>query len=219
MKEFLINLLVSICCGAIVIPCFLICLKLSEWYKDGIEARVQSRIGWWLIYDGDQVLDEMQKSCDRLDIDKKYLLASASEIEMASKIIENFQEKKKYLYFNIDATIKNAKTPYHYFLMYHLSSFLDDKNDICFDGNKMYIEISRERHDIAASSYCAATSYYTINYSLTEYGMVYNKLRYMAKFYCEQMRNKINKTNFHHYSEGVKKILDTQENIFYEDIK
>lgn len=213
MKEFLINLLAFICCGAIAIPCFLLCLKLSKWYKDGIEARVQSRIGWWLIYDGEQVLDEMRISCVCLDIDKNYLLLSASEREIASKIIENFQEQKKHLYFHIDATLEKAKTPYHYFLMYHLSSFLDKKDDISFEGNQMYIEKSRERHDNAGS-------YYTIKYDVTDYGMVYNKLRYMARFYCEEIENKAKKTDIRYYSSDlIKKILDTQETTFYENIK
>ena len=203
----------SLLAGAIAIPCFLLTLKLSVWHKDSIEARVQARIGWWLISNSEQVLDEIRKSCVCLDIDKNYLLVSAYEREIASKIIEDFQEQKKYLYFHIEATIKKAKTPYHYFLMHYLSSFLDEKDGICFDGSKMYIEKSRERHDNAGS-------YYTIKYDVTDYGMVYNKLRYMARFYCEEIENKSKKTDIRYYSSDlIKKILDTQETTFYENIK
>ena len=75
----------------------------------------------------------------------------------------------------------------------------------------MYIEKSRERRDDAGS-------YYSIKYSLTEYGIVYNKLRYMALFYVDKL-NKVKYKRDSNYSEPIKKILDTQEITFFEDIK
>lgn len=190
-------------------------IELNGWDKDYFKTSVESRIGWWLLSSSNEVLETMQSICryGRIDIDPKYLLSSSSEIEIARSIIEKFQEQSKYLYFNIDATKKNATTPYYYFFMHYLNSFLDKKDDTCFDGNKMYIEKSRER--------CVnAGSYYSINYDVTNYGMVYNKLRYMARFYCEGIKNKINKTNIRYYSSDlIKKILDTQETTFWENIK
>lgn len=214
--DFLLLAIFMLIFSVIITPCFGLCLKISEWNKEGIKARVESRIGWWLISNSEQVLDEMRISCKLLptEIEPKYLISSAAEAEIARSIIEKFQEHSKYLYFNIEATKEKAKTPYCYLLMFYLNSFLDDKDDIRFDGNKMYIEKSRERRDNAGS-------YYTIKYDVTDYGMVYNKLCYMARFYCEGIHNKIKKTSNIHYfsSDLIKKILDTQETTFYEKIK
>lgn len=189
---------------------------INHWGEDYIKMSVESRIGWWLLASSEKVLYEMELRCKLypIEIEPKYLISSAAEAKIARSIIEKFQEHSQYLYFNIEATKEKAKTPYCYLLMQYLSSFLDDKDDICFDGNKMYIEKSRERRDNAGS-------YYTIKYDVTDYGMVYNKLCYMARFYCEGIHNKIKKTNNIHYfsSDLIKKILDTQETTFYEKIK
>lgn len=194
---------------------FVLIMTINHWEENYIKTSVESRIGWWLLSSSKEVLDKMQSICRLypIDIETKYLISSASEAEIARSIIEKFQEHSKYLYFNIEATKEKAKTPYHYFLMHYLNSFLDKKDDICFDGNKMYIEKSRERRDNAGS-------YYTIKYDVTDYGMVYNKLRYMARFYCEGIENKLKKTDIRYYSSDlIKKILDTQETTFYENIK
>ena len=185
-------------------------------YKLYIDKKVQDRSIWWLLSSGKEVLEKMQTTCALypINIEKQYLISRDSEMQIAREIIEVFQEQCKYLHFRLEGTYKNAKTPYYYFFMRCLSSFLDDKNDDSFYGfcgNKMYVEKSRERHDDAGS-------YYKITYSLTEYGLVYNKLRYMACFYID----KINSARYDHYSgysEHIKKILDTQETTFFEDIK
>lgn len=193
---------------------FVLIMTINHWEEDYIKTSVESRIGWWLLSSSEKVLYEMQFRCQLLpiEIEPKYLISSA-EAEIACSIIEKFQGHSQYLYFNIEATKEKAKAPYCYLLMHYLSSFLDDKNDINFDRNKMYIEKSRERHDNAGS-------YYTIKYDVTDYGMVYNKLRYMARFYCEGIENKLKKTDIRYYSSDlIKKILDTQENTFYESIK
>lgn len=199
--------------AAIAIPIFLLIIHFDGWYDDYLDARVKARIGWWLLSSSREVLDAMQSMCRLypIEIEPKYLISSAAEAEIARSIIGKFQEERKQLYF-IEATREKAKTPYRYLLMFYLNSFLDDKCDICFDGNKMYIEKSRERHDNAGS-------YYTIKYDVTDYGMVYNKLHYMARFYCEKIENKAKKTDIRYYSSHlIKKILDTQETTFYENI-
>lgn len=215
MKDLVFYLFGVLSSILVAIPILLLIIHVYGWYEDYLKTSVESRIGWWLLSNSNEVLQTMQSICryGRIDIDPKYLLSSSSEMEIARSIIEKFQEQSKYLYFNIDATKKNATTPYYYFFMHYLNSFLDNKNDVSFDGNKMYVEKLRERRDDAGS-------YFSIKYSLTEYGIVYNKLHYMARFYCEGIKNKNNKTNIRHYSSDlIKKILDTHETTFYENIK
>jgi hypothetical protein len=208
MKDFLIEVLISIFCGIVAVPLACLGIHISVWNKDSLQARVKARVGWWLIDSSEEVLNEMRFICKCFDIEPQYLLSSAAEIKIASEIIKEFQEHSKYLYDQLEGTKKNATTPYHYFYMYYLKSFLDDNNGRYSDFDKKYIEKSRERRDNAGS-------YYSIKYSLTEYGIAYNKLRYMARFYLE----KSNKQNVNYYSDGIKKILDTQEITFFEDIK
>ena len=208
MKDFLLVALLYIFCGIVAVLLTCLVIHISGWHKNSLQARVQARIGWWLIYGSVEVLDKMRSICRHFDIEPRYLLSSASETEIASEIIEEFQRRSKYLYDQLDSTIKNATTSYYYFLMHYLNSFLDDNSGRYCDFNKKYIEKSRERCDNAGS-------YYSIKYSLTEYGIVYNKLRYMARFYLEKCNNK----NNNYYSDDIKKILDTQEITFFEDIK
>lgn len=182
-------------------------------YKLYIDKKVQDRSIWWLLSGSREVLEKMRTTCALypINIEKQYLISRHSEMQIAREIIEVFQEHSKYSRFRLEGTYKNAKTPYCYFFMRCLSSFLDDKNNIYFNHNEMYVEKSRERREDAGS-------YYDVKHSITEYGMAYNKLRYMAHFYVDKI-DSVKYDHYHGYSEYVKEILDTQEITFFEDIK
>jgi hypothetical protein len=204
-RGFVELIVIAMICGAIFL--------VYKCYKLYIGKKVQDRSIWWLLSGSREVLEEMRTTCALypIYIEKQYLISCDSEMQIAREIIEVFQEQSKYLCYRLEGTYKNAKTPYCYFFMRCLSSFLDDKNNIYFNDNKMYVEKSRERREDAGS-------YYDVKHSITEYGMAYNKLRYMAHFYVDKI-DSVKYDHYHGYSEYVKEILDTQEITFFEDIK
>ena len=199
MTDFLIKLLLYLLCGvfSISFACIVICIK--ERYENYITMRAQDRIGWWVIEKSDNLLDYIRKKVIEKGIDAKYLITDEFEKKVALEIIEIFQERHKELYLNCSSNTKLARMKYSDVFVYYFEKFLDEHNDNYFNGNRMYIEKSREG--------CK------VEYNLTQYGVVYNKLRYIARFYCEKS-TKLNKDN-DYYSEGVKNVLDTGENTFY----
>lgn len=181
-------------------------------YTLSVDKKVSGRESWWLLSSSYRVLEDAISVCqlNPIKIENEFLPLRDSEKAIAREIIGKFQEHSKDRPRQLKRTYKNAKEPYLCFFMICLDSFLGDKNDVRFHGNEMYIEKSRERRDDAGS-------YYDITYSVTEYGMVYNKLRYMAQFYVD----KINQVEYNlnsNYAESTKKILDIKEIHFFEDI-
>ena len=200
MKYFLMYLLF----GIISVLCFLFCLKISEWYKDYITMRVRNRIGWWVIDDASKVFSYMQRTCKKLNIEEKYLINSEVEKKIAFEIIDIYQQHSKDWYLSCSDNFKLAIMPYNDFFMYYFEKFLSEQNGRYFNESKMYIEISRERFENGS---------YESKCSITEYGVVYNKLHYMTHLYCERS-SKLNKNN-NFYSAGIKEILDKQQITFW----
>ena len=181
-------------------------LKISKGYENYINMRVQDRIGWWLIGDSINVLDYIQKKSIDLKIEEKYLITTESEKKIALEIIEKYQTKSRYLYLECSnfANIKLATMPHSDFFMYYLEKHLSEFDSCYYDENEMYVETSKEHYDNGSCD---------VRCIITDYGMVFTKLKYMARFYCEK-NSKLNKNNTY-YSEGIKKELDTKEITFW----
>ena len=201
MKDFFMYLFAALLYGVVAIPLVLLVLHISGWYKSYITMRVEDRIGWWLLSSGADMLDYIQNKCVSKYIDKEYLIREESDRKIAFEIIEAFQKKTKHLYLNCDsfANRKLARNTYSEFFMYYYEKYLDEHDDYYFKGNRMYVEQAKENG-------CAKCS-------ITEYGVVYNKLLYMARLFCERSP-KLNKNN-DYWSEGIKNKLDTKETTFY----
>lgn len=197
----MIYLLPSLLTGVLAIPLLSLALRISGWYENYITIKVKSLIGWWLLSSGADMLDYIQNRCVSKYIGTGYLIQQESDKKIAFEIIEAFQKDTKYLYLECNrfANSKLARKTYSDFFMYYFEKYLDEHNDYYFKENRMYVEETKENS-------CAKCS-------ITEYGMVYNKLFYMARLFCERS-SKLNKNN-DYWSEEIKKKLDTKETTFY----
>ena len=166
--------------------------------------RVRDRIGWWVIDDSPKVLDYMQRICNNLNIKEKYSIKSEVEKKIAFEIIDAYRQHCKDWYLNCSDNFRLAIMSYPDFFMYYFEKFLSEQNDRYFNESRMYIEISRERFENGS---------YESKRSVTEYGVVCNKLHFMTHLYCEKSP-KLNKNN-NYYSEGIQKVLDTHEVTFW----
>lgn len=201
MEEFLMYLFAALLYGVVAIPLVSLVLHISGWFAKYKTMRFQDRIGWWLLSSGADMLDYIQNKCVSKYIDKEYLIREESDRKIAFEIIEAFQTDTKHLYLEC-GSLTNSKLlrlTYSEFFMYYFEKYLDERGDYYFEGNRMYIEETKENS-------CAKCS-------ITEYGMVYNKLLYMARLFCE-ISPKLNKNN-DYWSEGIKNKLDTKETTFY----
>ena len=179
-------------------------------YKDYIKKEIRDRASWWLTEDGATMLDYIQNKCVKDMIENTYLVTSEEECKIAYEIISVFQEesKEKFLkgYYSVD--YKYFKMNYSEYFMFFLEKFLNEHNDYCFNDNRMYIEVSRENCDYSYYSKC----------TITDYGMVYNKIQYMAVMFCEKSTRLKGDKDFYSsgvHSGGIKKELDTKETTFW----
>lgn len=195
MKDLLLNVLISLLCGVVAIPCAMLVLRFSGWYENYIENKAQSRIGWWLLSSGKDMLYHIQNTCVGC-IGTEYLIKE-SEREIAFEIIEAFQANSKHLYFNPNN--KLARKTHSEVFMYYFEKYLNEHDNYYFNGNEMYVE-EQNTNSVAKCS-------------ITEYGIVYTKLFYMALLFCEK-NPKLNANN-DYWSEGIKKKLDTKQTTFY----
>jgi hypothetical protein len=162
--------------------------------------KVKSRIGWWIISPASEVFDYIRSSCVKENVDTTQILFTKAEQEMVLDIIKTFQEKTKNWYLSCrdfpNRTIE--KLPKSYYFMYYFEEFLDEHNDLCFNGHKMYIVIRKEDN--------------VEDCSITDYGMVYNKLFYVVRLFCKSNK-KLDEIKYY-YLDGIKKKLDTRETTF-----
>lgn len=197
MKDFFLNFLFSLLSGAVTIPCFLLVLRISGWYEKYKTMKAQDRIGWWLLSSSKDILDFIQNKCIRDYIGTDYLIEKEADFLIALEIIEVFKVDSKHLYFESNSEL--TRMTYAETFMYYFEKYLDEHNDYYFNGKKMYIEETKTNNKAECS--------------ITEYGIVYNKLFYMSRLFCEKSP-KLNKNNIY-WSEGRKKVLDTCQTTFY----
>ena len=111
-------------------------------------------------------------------VDTKYRISSNQEWELAKAIIEKCRSDlaNDFSQNRVQSTkYTSSLTPEEYFV-FSLSYFLsENKTKKELLGQKMYIEVDRV-------SYSAWS--YDATYSITEFGMVFHKLRYITTLYC-----------------------------------
>lgn len=115
---------------------------------------------------------------NRYRVEDKYKISTKEEWDIAKSLIEKCRSElaSDFLQNRVQSTkYTSALTPEEYFI-FSLSYFLSEnqtKKELL--GHKMYIEIDRV-------SYSAWS--YDATYSITEFGMVFHKLRYITSLYC-----------------------------------
>lgn len=202
--KFLSGIAIYAICLPLTILTVWIGLKISEWYKSYIDAQVRARIGWWSIGKSSDAFDYIQRICKDLNIEERYLIKTEDEKEIALDIVAKFQEYGKYLYSHSSdfASAKLARRKYSDFFMRYFEHYLDEHDSYYFKDNKMYIETSRKYYSENVTSY----SSYESTCTMTQYGVVYNKLHYMAILFCE--KSPVLSKGYYYYSDGKKTTLD-----------
>lgn len=177
-----------------------------KYYKNLIDKKVRERASWWLAKDSSDILAYIQKEC--VGIESEYLITNEFERKTALEIISAFQEESKTKFIKGYYTVNReyAKMRFSEYFMLYFEQFLAEHDEYNFNGNRLYIEKSRERY--GEDSYDVE-----VKCTITDYGMVFRKLHHMAVWFCEKSTY-LNKYN-DYYSNGLKEILDTKEITFW----
>ena len=121
-------------------------------------------------------------------LEEKYRITE-SDFNIVTEILQSYQQNLLQKYFNGYAvTYRNVSVGEEYFIitLYHFLETLEF--DEVFDGHQFFDE---DRH-------------------LTEYGITYYKLLFIARLFCEDYRE-WNPNNTHYTSGRIKKILDAKD--------
>jgi len=191
--------------GLILLGAFFAYKYYNNYY---INKKVRDRIGWWLTEKPHNILDYLQNKCLKGTIDAQYMITEQSEQEIAHEIIKLYQEETKDIYIKEHYAVNRrfAKMDYSEYFAYFFERYLGKHDKPFFNGNRMYIEISREYFDDNHTSY-------DTKYKLTDYGVVYYKMYYMSRLFCEKSVYINERCDYH--SAGLKEVIDTREVVFW----
>ena len=196
------EILASLLAGIFAIPMAVLLIHIRDWYKNYKEMKANDRIGWWIISPAEDVLDYIRRICAKENVGTEHLTLKGDELEMAIDIIKVFQEDSKKIYLACSGfpSKRLERLRISEFFMCYFESFLSEHEVFNYFNDKQIYVVARIEKGIERCP-------------VTEYGMVYYKLFYVARLFCEKSK-KLNK-NYDYWSDGIKKILDTKERIFY----
>ena len=187
-----------------VIIC-IVAFLIYKCYKHYITEKIRSRISCWLVENSADLLDYIQVKCIGKIIEDRYLITTQAERNIAFEIIKAYQKEMKNKYIRGLYTVnwKYARMSYSEYFMCYFAFYLKDHNDLFFGQNAMYSGLSKHYFN---------EIHYDEKCTITDYGITYNKLYYMVVLFCEKSAY-LNKE--HDYcSEGIKKVLDSNEVLF-----
>lgn len=187
------------------IPIFLVALSFFSWLIDISEHsftiilfdRVKECIST------NSVREHIYRELDKAA--PEYWLRGKEQLTFADAIFLAFREDMitTYFYGKLKTTKKITRlTPEDYFFYCFLLFLHQHNTDIYFCNKKMYELISQTNY----GGYGA----YDATYSLTDYGLAYQKVYYVTALYCENNKY-IKELLNHNVSGGIKKCIDKQE--------
>ena len=181
-------------------------------YKNWSKERVQNRVSWFLTEKTSFLLDYVNKSCRKLNVEERYKI-DTSETTFAEEILKVFQDemKNRYIcgYYTVDYF--NAKMSFPDYFMFYFEKFLSDKSDMTFNGKTMSTVI--EKKTFGWGSYEEICD-------ITDCGIVYYKLFYLARMYCANSKYLTNPKNAETRNncydfDIIKGKIDNKKTIFY----
>ena len=142
-------------------------------------------------------------SSETADIETKYRISHDDE-EPALDILDAYRAYLSETYFKDNLKVECAKLSRDEYFMFLLCGFLEKREcHTNFNGNVMYNQLDRTNYGTWG------TQLYTATYELTPYGVVFNKLLYIARTYCENNKHINKKKDMFRRSKDIRERLDS----------
>ena len=190
-------------------------LWLASWCrKQGLRSRLFDHVSWCIVEDEYneyvnsrhllyQIYNIYSDSTENAAIEKKYRLCHSDE-EFALEILDAYRANLVERYFKGSLNVSRANLSRDEYYMLSLCGFLE-KHECCttFNENTMYELLERTNYGTWG------TRLYTATYELTSFGVVFNKLLYAARTYCENSKPMNKKEKLFQNAENIRERLES----------
>ncbi len=190
---------------------------LAYWYrKQQLKSYLFNHVSWCVVENkyneyisSQHLLDHIchirWNSTETSSIGEKYYIGRDDE-EFALDILDTYRAYLSETYFRGNLKIECAKLSSDEYFMLTLCNYLENRE--CrtnFNENVMYNQLERTNYGTWGNQL------YTATYELTTYGVVFNKILYIARIYCENNKHINKKRTMLCRSKDIKERLDSNK--------